>query len=108
MNDLEPIERAPAEPGASPAKPLLEIDNLQTHFFTAAGVVRAVDGVSYEVRAGESASFQEFAAIAPPSRGVRVRHDVVLPWLFSGPSVACSDSPLCRQNITEAAGVTGE
>ena len=53
MNDLEPIERAPAEPGASPAKPLLEIDNLQTHFFTAAGAVRAVDGVSYEVRAGE-------------------------------------------------------
>jgi len=53
LNDLEPIERAPAEPGASPAKPLLEIDNLQTHFFTAAGAVRAVDGVSYEVRAGE-------------------------------------------------------
>src|SRR5438552_11600214 len=53
LNDLEPIERAPAEPAAAPAKPLLEIDNLQTHFFTAAGVVRAVDGVSYEVRAGE-------------------------------------------------------
>jgi oligopeptide/dipeptide ABC transporter ATP-binding protein len=32
----------------------LEIDNLQTHFFTAAGVVRAVDGVSYAVRAGET------------------------------------------------------
>ena len=53
MNDLEPIERAPADPGANPATPLLEIDNLQTHFFTAAGVVRAVDGVSYAVRAGE-------------------------------------------------------
>jgi oligopeptide/dipeptide ABC transporter ATP-binding protein len=36
-----------------PAKPLLEIDDLQTHFFTAAGVVRAVDGVSYAIRAGE-------------------------------------------------------
>jgi len=32
----------------------LEIDNLQTHFFTASGVVRAVDGVSYAVRAGET------------------------------------------------------
>src|SRR2546422_9141174 len=53
LNDLEPIERAPAGLAAAPAKPLLEIDNLQTHFFTAAGVVRAVDGVSYDVRAGE-------------------------------------------------------
>jgi len=53
LNDLEPIERAPADLATAPAKPLLEIDNLQTHFFTAAGVVRAVDGVSYEVRGGE-------------------------------------------------------
>jgi len=28
---------------------LLEVDNLQTHFFTREGVVRAVDGVSFEV-----------------------------------------------------------
>ena len=35
-------------------RPLLEIDDLQTHFFTPAGVVRAVDGVSYAVRSGET------------------------------------------------------
>lgn len=33
---------------------LLEIENLQTHFFTSAGVVKAVDGVSYDVNAGET------------------------------------------------------
>ena len=33
---------------------VLEIENLQTHFFTPGGVVRAVDGVSYSVRAGET------------------------------------------------------
>jgi oligopeptide/dipeptide ABC transporter ATP-binding protein len=36
------------------AQALLEIDDLQTHFFTAAGVVRAVDGVSYALRNGET------------------------------------------------------
>ena len=36
------------------AATVLEVDNLQTHFFTAAGVVKAVDGVSYSVKAGET------------------------------------------------------
>ena len=31
----------------------LEVQDLKTHFFTRAGVVRAVDGVSFTVRAGE-------------------------------------------------------
>ena len=34
--------------------PLLAIEDLQTHFFTRDGVVRAVDGVSYAVEAGET------------------------------------------------------
>ena len=33
---------------------LLEIDDLRTHFFTAAGVVKAVDGISYDVNQGET------------------------------------------------------
>ncbi len=34
--------------------PLLEVDNLQTHFFTRRGVTKAVDGVSFTLRAGET------------------------------------------------------
>jgi peptide/nickel transport system ATP-binding protein len=34
-------------------KPILQIENLQTHFFTKAGVVKAVDGVSFDINAGE-------------------------------------------------------
>ncbi|WP_372479462.1 ABC transporter ATP-binding protein [Halomicrobium sp. HM KBTZ05] len=33
--------------------PLLRVENLQTHFFTEDGVVRAVDGISFSVEAGE-------------------------------------------------------
>jgi oligopeptide/dipeptide ABC transporter ATP-binding protein len=34
--------------------PLLEVDDLRTHFFTREGVVRAVDGVSFSVDAGRT------------------------------------------------------
>ena len=33
---------------------LLKVDNLQTHFFTPEGVIRAADGISFELSAGET------------------------------------------------------
>ena len=33
---------------------LLEVNDLRTHFFTREGTVRAVDGISFHVDAGES------------------------------------------------------
>jgi len=38
----------------APGEPLLEVDDLRTHFHTPGGVVRSVDGVSYTVRAGRT------------------------------------------------------
>jgi len=34
-------------------EPLLRIDDLQTHFFSAGKVVKALDGISFEIKAGE-------------------------------------------------------
>jgi oligopeptide/dipeptide ABC transporter ATP-binding protein len=45
--------RGPEIPAQS-ARPVLTIDGLKTHFFTRDGVVRAVDGVSYELERGET------------------------------------------------------
>ena len=43
-------------PDAQPASaaPLLEVRDLRTHIFTRRGVVKAVNGVSFQVRAGET------------------------------------------------------
>jgi len=54
LNHTELVERVGAEPASEPAEAVLEIENLRTHFFTAAGIVRAVDSVSYAVRSGET------------------------------------------------------
>jgi len=54
LNRLRLVEQPGAGPGLVPNETVLEIANLKTHFFTAGGVVRAVDGVSYAVRSGET------------------------------------------------------
>ena len=36
------------------SSPLLEVEELQTHFFTRRGVIKAVDGVSFTLHAGET------------------------------------------------------
>jgi len=54
LNEVASVEKPVTASDMTPARTILEIDNLQTHFFTAAGVVRAVDGVSYSVKSGET------------------------------------------------------
>ncbi|HYC64823.1 MAG TPA: ABC transporter ATP-binding protein, partial [Reyranellaceae bacterium] len=39
---------------ARPPETVLQIEDLQTHFFTPVGTVRAVDGVSYSLKSGET------------------------------------------------------
>src|SRR5271154_3795251 len=45
---------APPAASAAAARPILEIDDLRTWFFTRDGTVRAVDGVSFSVLPGET------------------------------------------------------
>src|SRR5947209_12247605 len=54
LNHARLAEQKIAHSDPQPAETVLEINELQTHFFTAGGVVRAVDGVSYAVRSHET------------------------------------------------------
>ncbi len=54
MLQRQSVGQGVAELGVTQAETVLEIEDLRTHFYTAGGVVRAVDGVSYEVRNGET------------------------------------------------------
>jgi len=46
-------EETPGSPAPKNAPPLLVVENLATHFLTRAGVVKAVDGVSFRIDRGE-------------------------------------------------------
>ncbi|HEX5600539.1 MAG TPA: ATP-binding cassette domain-containing protein, partial [Hyphomicrobiaceae bacterium] len=50
---VDPAPRADAAEAAASSPWLLEVDNLHVHFVTTAGVVRAVEGLSYKVKPGE-------------------------------------------------------
>jgi oligopeptide/dipeptide ABC transporter ATP-binding protein len=54
LNRTELVEQVRKRSDPTPTDAVLEIENLQTHFFTPGGAVRAVDGVSYAVRSGET------------------------------------------------------
>ena len=50
---------------------LLEVRDLQTHFFTDSGVVKAVDGVSYDLEEGETWDWWERAGAGKASAHCR-------------------------------------
>ncbi len=52
-------------------RPVLEVENLATHFFTREGVVKAVDGVSFSVGAGEVLGIVGESGSASPSPASR-------------------------------------
>jgi oligopeptide/dipeptide ABC transporter ATP-binding protein len=75
---------------SDPAEPLLRVDGLHTHFATPRGIVRAVDGVTLQLHAGEilgvvgesgsgkSVMAQSLVRVVPPSQLARTDGSVRL------------------------------
>ena len=49
-----PHQKRTPKTGDDALKPLLEVQGLQTYFYSEAGVAKAVDGVSYSILPGET------------------------------------------------------
>ena len=54
MNPRQPAPRVVGGTAVESTQTVLQMEDLQTHFFTPVGVVRAVDGVSYALKSGET------------------------------------------------------
>jgi peptide/nickel transport system ATP-binding protein len=48
------MDDTPGQGAHAPQGPVLEVDNLQTYFFTRTGIAKAVDGVSFNLGRGET------------------------------------------------------
>jgi peptide/nickel transport system ATP-binding protein len=75
-------------------KPLLEVDGLRTHFFTKAGVVKAVDDVSFTLAAGEVLGLVGESGSGKSMTGYSLMGLIDPPGRIVGGSIRLRDSEL--------------
>ncbi len=87
---------------------LLEIENLQTQFFTSAGTVRAVDGVTYDVEEGETVALVGESGCGKSVSALSILR--LIPWppgRIVGGSIRFMDKDLLGLSDAEIRSVRG-
>ena len=85
------------------AAPLLEVHDLRTHIFTRRGVVKAVNGVSFQVRAGET-----LGLVGESGSGKTMTCLSILRLLPRGARIVSGEIALQGTNLTAASEATME
>jgi oligopeptide/dipeptide ABC transporter ATP-binding protein len=87
---------------------ILQVEDLRTHFTTDDGLVRAVDGVSFEVRAGEtlalvgeSGSGKSVTALSLPPAAMRRVRGREISMVFQEPMTSLNPVFTCGEQIDE-------
>ncbi len=80
---------------------LLEVKNLETHFFTDRGVVRAVDGVSFQIRPGQTLGLLGESGCGKSITGFSLLHLISPPGRIVGGEILYHRQTNGRTEITD-------
>jgi ABC-type dipeptide/oligopeptide/nickel transport system ATPase component len=89
-------------------RPLLELSGLRTHFFTADGVVKAVDGVDLTVRAGEVVGLVGESGSGKSVTAMSVLQLVSAPGRIVGGTVLLDGEDLATKSKAELRAIRGD
>jgi oligopeptide/dipeptide ABC transporter ATP-binding protein len=81
---------------------LLQVKDLQTHFFTLEGVVKAVDGVSYDIREGETVALVGESGCGKSVSALSIMRLVPYPpGIFQEPMTSLNPALTIGRQVTE-------
>lgn len=89
-------------------KPLLQVKNLQTHFFTASGVAKAVDGVTFSLESGKT-----LGIVGESGSGKSVTSNSIMRLLpkngkIVGGEILFEDKDIAKLKLSEMLNIRGQ
>src|SRR5438067_12396406 len=97
-----------ADADVNPAEALLEVKNLRTSFFTADGVVHAVDNISFNVRKGEALALVGESGCGKSVTAMSIMRLVAPPGKITGGEVLFKGRDLAELSEREMREVRGD